>query len=501
MVMGFRETLKQFTGDSHGGMATMIGLIAPVVATGVMASVEFNNVVATKDKIQNRLDAAALFAANTPTFLTSDAQQDLQISARNRVVEAVASSGINVSDVETDFVYDKSRDRIVGQVTFTPKPLFLGSFFLPDTITVSTEAAPLKPQNVEIALVLDLSGSMNWETTSNDEAPVGSRRVDALRDGVDALFNELEGKDTVDATYAIVPYATSVDLTNLAAQVPAGHSASAYFQNAAGGNLPTVCARQDFGGNVPSQCLGTGNNGTEDPNGSSQTGLWASERFVAHNGNNFLLSLNTPNVSRVPVVTQGDRFDACDDSHVDTFGSRCVEAAEDIHGDVYAEKDYFNTRSGVLGLTSDVEDARDYLDSLEAAGGTAGHLGAIWGLYALTPTWAGVFDHPAGAPKSFDDRESHKIMVVMTDGDFTSTQNTSLDNDDAYDYFQAACALARQSGVEIYAVGFRSSERTDTELTECAGNSIRYYSVDNRAALIRAFKSISDSATHVRLSN
>ena len=499
--MWYRRSLQNFIRDRRGSVSMMTGLIIPALATGVMASVEFNSIIAAQTKMQNRADSVALFAATKDSLLDPDASQDLQEMSRIRILEAVQESGIDVENVHTDFSYDATRDRVVGEVTYTPRPIFLGSYFLPDTMKVVTEAAPLKPQQLEISLVLDLSGSMNWSPTSDAavEAAEGSRRIDALRAGVNTLIDELDGEENVDAKYAIVPYASSVDLTNLAAHAPFGMSA--FYENAAGGSLPDICPREDFQGDVPAECLGTGNNNTQDPAGSSQTGLWAAERYVANNNGEFTLSLTPPTLdNKVPVVTQGNRFDACHPSYVNTFGSQCIEAARNIHGDYYVEKNYFRTRDGVLGLTGSAQAARDYLNRLEADGGTAGHLGTIWGLYALTPGWSPVFQHPLGPPKAFDDAESHKIMVVMTDGDFTSTQDTDLSSEDAYAYFQAACTLAREQGVEIYTVGLRASENTDTQLTECAGSAVRYYPVSNREALIRAFERISDSATQVRLS-
>jgi len=234
--------------------------------------------------------------------------------------------------------------------------------------------------------------------------------------------------------------------------------------------------------------------------GSSQTGAWAAERYVSRVGNQFNLSLTTPTVSRMPIVTQGDREDYCNEAYVELFGSQCVEGAINIHGDVALEKNGFSTRSGILSMTRSAQAVRNYIAGLVADGGTAGHIGTAWGLYALSPEWNGVFGQTDDSPVAFDDVETKKILVVMTDGDFTSTQDPNIDSDDAYGYFQAACTLARQQGVEIYAVGFRASQTTETELTQCAGTDTRYFNVENRNSLIRAFERISDSAKQVRIS-
>jgi len=500
-MMRLTSTLQRFYRERRGSVSMMVGLIVPALTTAVMASVEFNSVVVTKAKIQNQADSAALFAANNQDLLNPESGSDLQTATREHIVEAIAVSNLDVSNVQTKYTFDAARDRIVGEVTFTPNAKFLGSVFLPETVKIVTEAAPLRPKKVEISLVLDLSGSMNYSPTSDAEvnAPRGSRRIDALRDGVNSLIDELSDQETVKAKFSIIPYATSVDLTDIAARTR--NRRSSFYENAAGGNLPRLCTRQDFGRFVPSQCRGTGDNRTRDLLGTSQTGLWAAERYVSRVGDSFMLSLAKPNVSKVPVVTQGRRVTACSRQHFFIFGRGCVEYAQNIHNQYVPEKNYFATRSGVLPLTKDADEARAYLEGLEANGGTAGHLGTAWGLYALAPEWASVFGRSAEVPADFDDEETEKIMVIMTDGDFTSTQDPSMDNNDAYGYFQAACALARRQGIDVYTVGFRASNNTDTQLTACAGTAVRYFNVDNRDALIRAFKKISDSATQVRLSS
>ncbi len=502
--MRLSYNLQKFVRDRRGSVSMMTGLIIPVLATGVMVSVEFNNMVAAEAKMQNRADAVALFAANKDSLLDPNAAQDLQDMARERMLVTVRDSGINVDNVQTDFTFDATRKRIVGEVTFSPRATFVGSYFLPERMSVETEAAPLLPENLEISLVLDLSGSMNLPVVTpdpdSDESPdeASASRIEALRAGVHTLIDELDAQENVNAKYAVVPYASSVDLTNLAVYAPFG--ASAFYQNVYGGNLPEICARENFGGNVPSDCLGTGNNNTQDPRGSSQTGLWAAERYVSQDNSGFTLSLTPPTNEKVPVITQRGRADWCDNSYIAAFGSLCIEVSTSIHGSPVLEKNHYSTRDGVLGLTASAQAAKDYVDDLSPEGGTAGHLGTIWGLYALTPSWAQVFQHPSGAPRSFNDPESHKIMVIMTDGEFTVTQDPNISVDGAYAYFQAACELAREQGVEIYAVGLRASQITDEELTECAGSAVRYFGVDDRAALIRAFEQISDSATQVRLS-
>jgi hypothetical protein len=98
---------------------------------------------------------------------------------------------------------------------------------------------------------------------------------------------------------------------------------------------------------------------------------------------------------------------------------------------------------GVMPMTKDVQAVRDYVEDFTPAGGTAGHIGAAWGLYALTPAWNNTFDHPAGKPQSFDET-TEKYLVIMTDGEFNSQKDPNMDDDEMYKYFQSVCGKARQ---------------------------------------------------------
>jgi hypothetical protein len=96
--------------------------------------------------------------------------------------------------------------------------------------------------------------------------------------------------------------------------------------------------------------------------------------------------------------------------------------------------------------------------------------------------------------------ETQKVLIVMTDGDFTITHDENMTVEETYDYFQAVCDLARAKGALIYTVGLRASTLTDKELTECAGSAARYYPADSRAQLVNAFEKIAAQAAQVRLS-
>jgi uncharacterized protein YegL len=80
----------------------------------------------------------------------------------------------------------------------------------------------------------------------------------------------------------------------------------------------------------------------------------------------------------------------------------------------------------IMPYASDAATLHAKIDSLQAAGNTAGHIGIKWGLALLDPQFQSVVDHlidedeiSAGLtrmPVAYDDEETSKIIVMMSDG-------------------------------------------------------------------------------------
>lgn len=495
------KALSLFRTSCGGGVAIMGAFAVGLIATATVASMEVAEVSETKAKMQDRLDAAVLFATLRDDLDDPDVNTALQTDTHAFFVRAVEKAGFRVENVTGTFSYDPQADRVYGEATFTASPMFTGGLLGGSTITLRAEGAPKQPVELEIALVLDVSGSMKWEIDQDDvDAAIGSRRIDALSDGVEALVARLEDDDRVEPKFTVIPYATSVDLTDLFDS--AGASKSAWFEGLDGAGLPNVC----IGGRAadPANCDPISNPELHLIANPSPVGAWPAERYETKVGSTFTLSLDPPAATKkMPLITQGPRTSECDPDNIDPFGQECVELLDNYTNDAgyhYVEHDYFAPRTGLLGLTEEPDDVRSFMATLEPRGATAGHIGTAWGLYALTPEWSGIFNHPAGAPDAFGTR-TQKVVVIMTDGDLTIAHDSAMNIDDSYEYFQAVCQLARSQEVAIYAVGLRSSTKTDDELTECTGNESKYYSADTRGDLIDAFDEIAKDAANVRLTN
>lgn len=176
-----------------------------------------------------------------------------------------------------------------------------------------------------------------------------------------------------------------------------------------------------------------------------------------------------------------------------------------------------------------IADATAYISSLGMHDGTGTHYAMAWGLAALDPTFQPAFDLLANAgqldnefrnrPSAWDDGETRKIIVLMTDGQITqqfrpdvpmdpknltqtasvyelTPRSTNLAN------FYAACNLAKHPSrdVEVFTVAFETYGNGATEMQNCASKPSMYFSAAG-AGLTAVFEDIAGQITDLRLSN
>lgn len=173
----------------------------------------------------------------------------------------------------------------------------------------------------------------------------------------------------------------------------------------------------------------------------------------------------------------------------------------------------------LLPLTSDRDALLDAIDDLTIGGSTAGHLGAAWGFYTLSPDFGEIFPLDS-RPAQYGRPKLHKFAVFMTDGDFnssfcqsvlsrTSTAgsgstadqiNCNSENGTSFAQAQEYCDAMKDAGIRVYTVGFEVPSQTLRDaLTECASHSQYAYFANGSAELVSVFQQIGRSINEVRL--
>ena len=150
-------------------------------------------------------------------------------------------------------------------------------------------------------------------------------------------------------------------------------------------------------------------------------------------------------------------------------------------------------------LSNDKNDVWNTVQSYQASGWTAGHIGAAWGWHLLSPAWGSALDV---TPASYTDDGALKAVLIMTDGVFNTSYQTGPENAvatqtaESYAQFSAICEAMKLKQIMVFTVAFALSSEAEpgrttakTALETCAGAGGRYFDAESNADLKSAFKS------------
>ena len=161
--------------------------------------------------------------------------------------------------------------------------------------------------------------------------------------------------------------------------------------------------------------------------------------------------------------------------------------------------------AGIMPLSEDKALLRGKIDALSTNGGTAGHIGAAWGWYLVSPQWGSLF--PRGAkPRSYSDQSTIKSVLLMSDGIFNTSYlaagQNSMDRTTAgsspYQALQL-CNAMKASGVTVYTVAFQAPPDAEDLLRDCATDAGHFFAVADPAALQTAFTEVARRLTALRI--
>lgn len=150
-----------------------------------------------------------------------------------------------------------------------------------------------------------------------------------------------------------------------------------------------------------------------------------------------------------------------------------------------------------LALTNDRNALTNHVNSLNAGGGTAGHLGVAWSWYLVSEYWGGVFTGTS-APMRYSEPDSSKVVILMTDGAFNAEIFPQQGRSDAQ--ARALCDQMNRSSVKVYAVALQAPRAGKDVLKYCASGPEYYFEPNSAAELTDAYRKIATSISDLRIS-
>lgn len=150
-----------------------------------------------------------------------------------------------------------------------------------------------------------------------------------------------------------------------------------------------------------------------------------------------------------------------------------------------------------VALTNDRDVLNRHIDSLNAGGGTAGHLGVAWSWYLISEYWDGVFTG-SSAPFPYAEPDSTKVVILMTDGAFNAEVFPEQGRSDAQ--ARDLCDSMKSAGVNVYAVALSAPTSGRNVLEYCASGEGYFFEPDTAAELSDAYRKIATSISDLRIS-
>jgi Flp pilus assembly protein TadG len=314
--------------------------------------------------------------------------------------------------------------------------------------------------NLEVALALDITGSM------------AGQRITALKTAANDLIDTLVSDDQSKfySKLALAPYATAVNV-------------GAYADTLRG--APAA--------------------GTSTVPGSQQY------QFTAQNGQQQTFAIST-------CVTERTGAEAYTDADPRGIPSSTYRLGRHYH--------YFDNscpESQIVPLTSNKKALKDEIDFMKVKGSTAGHIGAAWAWYLLSPNF-GTLWPPGSQPAAYGADKVQKVAIIMTDGEFNTaycngvvSQDSGMNggaggannkigcdatNGSSFDQAIKICDAMKAKGISVYTVSFMIADKPAAKnvMQNCASSSAQAYNADTGTELKTAFADIAMKLSELRIS-
>ena len=524
--------------DERGAIAVQFAFLALPIAILAFGLLDMNRISLQRRQMQDALDAATLIAAR------STATTDAALDTVGDAAFLAETTGLGATLTATNSTFKSGTgNRVIGTASVTIKPIISNLWSKTDPLVTATSEVVRSVNKLEVALVLDNTGSMDSKLGSGGKKITAL--IDASKDLVDTLYAAAARASETDAVkIAVVPFSMTVN-------VGSTYSSANWIT----GTLPTAYGDDVFNSAQNRFTLLT------------QTGLsWSGcveSRPDPYDISDAAPSTSTPASMFVPYFAP-DEPDSNSISYQSGWWTYYYSSYNNWITDDKSSSNVWRTRQGEPNkyaasnkskIINDAKSGDDYgpnagcgitsvlrmtnvrtstgattvknkLDQMVATGNTNVAMGVVWGWHMISP------NAPFADGSAYGTANVSKVIVMLTDGDnvmsegsnpndgtysgygyiwqkrLKNASNVALDvgasgdeRRDAMDSRQTkTCAAARARGVIIYSIGVGVSAHSKVVLQGCASTADKYYDVTDSDQLAAVFDSIAGSIQNLRIS-
>ena len=511
--------LRRPASDARGSVAVQFAIVLVPLTIVAFGTFDYNRASIAHQELQDALDAATLMAARSNTATT-----DAQLNAIGQ--PAMTTNLLSLHDgTLTSSNFHMAAPYITGTATMTVNPL-VANLWTGGNMTVTATAQVVRTiNNVEVALVLDNTGSMSATLGSG-----GTTKIAALKTAATSMVNQLQTAATNSGKanavkIALVPYTMTVNVGStyqnaswISPGLPSAYGTDIFAT--AGTNRFTLFAQMGvaWAGCVESRPSPydvteapptAATPGTmyvpffaPDEPGTTSANNWNSQTWY----NNYL---NDVSASGTWSVRQG---------YVPKYNTHTfVNSGNNSVGYAYGPNSGCAVQP-LTRLTTNFSAINTSISNMTVGGDTDITQGLQWGWHAVSPN--GPFND--GVP--YTQTDTNKIIVLMTDGE---QSNVSNNNSNASYYsglgyiwqgrlgmvsgstatrdaamtakLTTECNNVKAAGITVYVVVLYDPPNDQSAVEACATNSNDLYVVTDTSQLTNVFNAIAGSIQNLRL--
>lgn len=509
----------------QGGTTTFLAAaIIPLVAFGGLA-IDTARGYLVKTRLQYALDAAALAGGGA---MFDETKRDAAIMAifKANLPAGYMGATVNGPHISVNGVDQTIKvEAVVALETSLMRVVGINEMNVSAVTEVQRQV-----KGMELALVLDITGSMRETTSGSVQSKLEDLR-DAAAKLVDILY---AGRDEVEDFYvAVVPYTGTVNIGK--------QHANWLYRSYGGGSGHGGHGHGGGGSDLPYDPPSNTNPEPYDPSDYNPTSWKGCVEARYRHGRD--RNDDPPFAERFyPHFWPSDRdylsyiFDDLELRAIRNNPWNKWHINED-HGD-FGHGPNLNCGNPIVPLVKSRSTIEDAIDDLEywRYGGTIGNQGLVWGWRVISPRWRGLWDgdDSSDLPKDYiadlianEQPPSDKVVVMMTDG-YNNIGYVETNRHDGHytaygkpdwgrlgttsdDGIKAAinnrmletCTLMKQQEIVIYTVTF-DTEGEDYEdirdlYRDCATSPAHYYNSPGSDELTSAFIAIGTQLSNLRL--
>lgn len=440
---------KRLAIDSRGAVIIIIGLAIVPLAIALGLVIDSARSYTAHNRLQGAVDAAALAGANSTEIDEESIEETATMFFESNYADDYLGGGLTSFSA----VYDEDS----GEITVSAEVLLPTTFMRvagKDNVVIDvTASAVTQTSGLELALVVDVTGSM-------DGTVGGVKKIDSLKAAATALLDTLYGEqDLVEDLYvSLVPYSGAVNIGPDRTDLVTGLAQGAF-------------APEKWGGCVEARSGGLDQ--TDDPPKG------AGGKFPPYN------------------------FRTYNDAYGPWFGD-----SGNLFCPVQPITPLEPSRQAIEDKVSALSASGATLTNIGMAWG--------WRSISPTWQGNWGKDTPADRPLDYNVKSNIKALVFMTDGlasvfDYTAyglrseerlgTSNHSLANQEVDRRLLTVCNSMKDQGIQVFTIMFDLNNPTvETLYRNCATSDEHFFDSPTGEDLETAFKKIGRQLTNLRLS-